>query len=394
MRSSRRPPDVAGFLARVKSAMREKEESRRYFELSPEERPVTVYVEDDYTWNQLAGYVEELTGSHGRRIAYVTSQADDPRLDTPPEGVSAFYVRELVPQFLPKVDSPVFVTTMPDLDRFHVRRPRDSTCVYLFHSLNSTHMAYRTGAFDAYDVLGTTGPYQKRELEARYAAIGKTGYQLAEVGYYKLDRIAEGYRSYRAAHPSETTVLIAPSWGEHNLLAVCGADLVGSVAAQGFRTIVRPHPAFFESIYPAGQAIVDDLRRRFADRENVVFETSITSESSFYEAALMISDWSGAAFEYAFGTERPALFVDVERKVMSPEWESLGIVPFEERMRDELGGVIAPDDARRAGEVVSTIVETASEYGDRIRAARDRELFNFGSAAAAGAALVDSLVPG
>jgi YidC/Oxa1 family membrane protein insertase len=384
---------MAGFLAKVKSAMREKEESRRYFELSPEERPVTVYVEDDYTWNQIAGYVQELTGRHGRRIAYVTSQADDPRLEAPPEGVSAFYIRDLVPQFLPKVDSPVFVTTMPDLDRFHVKRPRASTCVYLFHSLNSTHMAYRTGAFDAYDVLGTTGPYQKRELEARYAAIGKTGYRLAEVGYYKLDRIAEGYRTYRTAHPSETTVLIAPSWGEHNLLAACGADLVESVASQGFRTVVRPHPAFFESIYPAGKGIVEDLRRRFGERENVIFETSITSESSFYEAAVMISDWSGAAFEYAFGTERPVLFVDVEPKVMNPGWGSFGMIPFEERVRADVGRVLDPVESSRAGAVAALLVGQAPVWTDRIRAARTREVYNFGSAAAAGAALVDSLVP-
>jgi YidC/Oxa1 family membrane protein insertase len=383
---------VVGFLAKVKSAMREKEESRRYFELSPEERPVTVYVEDDYTWNQLAGYVQELTGRHGRRIAYVTSQADDPRLEAPPEGVSAFYVRDLVPQFLPKVDSPVFVTTMPDLDRFHVKRPRASTCVYLFHSLNSTHMAYRTGAFDAYDVLGTTGPYQKRELEARYAAIGKTGYRLAEVGYYKLDRIAAGFAAYEAAHPADTTVLIAPSWGEHNLLAACGADLVESVASQGFRTVVRPHPAFFESIYPAGKGIVEDLRRRFGERENVIFETSITSESSFYEAAVMISDWSGAAFEYAFGTERPALFVDVPPKVMNPDWRDLGIVPFEERMRAQLGRLLSPAEARGAGEVVAGLVGRSSEWAGQIRAAREREVYNFGRTAAAGAELVDSLV--
>jgi hypothetical protein len=350
---------MPGFLSRVKAAIHEKEESARYFALAPSERPVTVYVEDDYSWNQLAGYVEHVTADHGRHVAYVTSQEDDPRRAEPPDGVSVFFIDQLVPQFLPKVDSAVFVTTMPDLDTFHVKRPKVATCVHLFHSLNSTHMAYREGAFDAFDVLGTTGPYQKRELEARFAAVGKTGFELANVGYSKLDRIADGFRSYDAAHPAETTVLVAPSWGEHNLLVTCGVDLVESVASHGFRTVVRPHPAFFESIYPGGREIVDDLQRRFSGRENVVFETSITSENSFYEAALMISDWSGAAFEYAFGTERPVLFVDVPRKAMNPDWEVLGIVPFE----------------------------------DRVRAARDREVFNFGCAASVGAALVDALVP-
>jgi YidC/Oxa1 family membrane protein insertase len=383
---------MPGFLSRVRSAIHEKEESARYFALTPAERPVTVYVEDDYSWNQLEGYVEGLTRDHGRHVAYVTSQADDPRRASPPEGVSVFLVDQLLPQFLPKVDSPVLVTTMPDLDTFHVKRPQAATCVYLFHSLNSTHMAYRQGAFDAFDVLGTTGPYQQRELEARFSAIGKEGYELAEVGYYKLDRIADGFRGYEAAHPSETTVLVAPTWGEHNLLAACGADLVESVASQGFRTVVRPHPAFFESIYPEGRVLVDDLRRRFANRPNVIFESTITSESSFYEAALMISDWSGAAFEYAFGTERPVLFVEVEPKVRNPDWRSLGIVPFEERTRSEVGQLLSPADAHGAGEAAAGLVGRSSEWADRIRAARGREVFNFGRTAAVGAALVDSLL--
>jgi hypothetical protein len=381
-----------GFLSRVKSTMREKDESARYFSIAAAERPVTVYAEDDYTWNQLAGYVEELTATHGRHVAYVTSQDDDPLLETPPAGVTVFYVDQLVPQFIPKVDSSVFVTTMPDLDSFHVRRPTNATCTYLFHSLNSTHMAYREGAFDAYDVFGATGQYQKHELEARFASIGKTGYRLEDVGYYKLDRIAAGYALYEPVHPSETTVLIAPSWGEHNLLATGGAALIESIAAAGFRTIVRPHPAFFESVYPGGRPLVEGLQRRFEARPDVIFETSITSENSFYEAALLVSDWSGAAFEYAFGTERPVLFVDVERKAFNPNWRALADVPFEDRMRAEVGSVISPGDVTRAGVAAAELVSQAVGFGDRIRAARAREVYNFGSAAAVGAALVSALI--
>ena len=33
----------------------------------------------------------------------------------------------------------------------------------------------------------------------------------------------------------------------------------------------------------------------------------------------MISDFSGAAYEYALGTARPVLLVDVRRKTMNPE---------------------------------------------------------------------------
>ena len=383
---------MGGFLDRVRAAMDEKEEISRYFAMPPADRPVTVYAEDDYTWNQLEGYVRELVTTYGRQVAYVTSQEDDPLRTDPLAGVSVFHVDRLVRELLPRVDSSVFVTTMPDLDRYHVKRPARATCAYLFHSLNSTHMAYREGAFDAYDVLGVTGPYQEPELRARFEAIAKTDYTLAPVGYYKLDRIIDGFRAYEPAHPSQTTVLVAPSWGRHNLLATCGEDLVSSLAAQGLRTVVRPHPAFFESIYPEGRSVVERLEQRFAGRDDVVFETSITSESSFYEAALMVSDWSGAAFEYALGTERPVLFLDVPRKAFNPNWQSFGIVPLEERLRDDVGRVLSSERVGEAGAIAAGLIEDRSAWTERTREVRRREVYNVGASAAAGAALVDSLV--
>ena len=56
-------------------------------------------------------------------------------------------------------------------------------------------------------------------------------------------------------------------------------------------------------------------------------------------ADLMISDWSGAALEYAFGIERPVLFLDVARKINNPRYVDLGIEPIEARMREQIGAV-------------------------------------------------------
>ena len=352
-----------------------------------------LYAEDDYSWNQLEGYVREITSTHGRRVTYVTSDPHDPILGHTDDLIQAFCVRESVQKFLPRIDSPVFITTMPDLDTFHLKRPTASTCVYAFHSLNSTHASYRKGAFDAYDVFLCVGPYQQAELRLRFDQIGKSDYHLAETGYYKLDRVAGAFSEYTKVHPEDTTVLVAPSWGRDNLLASVGAELITSLADAGFRTIVRPHPAFFESIYPEGEAIVASLEGRFADRSNVAFEKSITTENSFLEADLMVSDWSGAAFEYALGTERPILFVDVPRKVMNDDWQAIGLVPFEDRIRSEVGTVLPIEEAGDAGEAAASLIAGADRYRSGIVAVRDREIFNFGTAAKAGAATIVDLIP-
>ena len=382
-----------GFFSRIRAAMGEAETVKELLAVPPSERPVLVYAEDDYSWNQLEGYVREITSTHGRRVTYVTSDPQDPILDREDDLFRAYCVRESLQKFLPRVDSPVFLTTMPDLDSFHLKRPTASTCVYAFHSLNSTHAAYREGAFDAYDVFLCVGPYQQAELELRFEQIGKSDYRLAETGYYKLDRVAEAFSRYTKVHPEDTTVLVAPSWGRDNLLASVGAELIMSLADAGFRTIVRPHPAFFESIYPGGEAIVASLEALCAHRSNVVFEKSITTENSFLEADLMVSDWSGAGFEYALGTERPVLFVDVPRKVMNDDWAAIGLAPFEDRIRSEVGTVLPIGNAGDAGEAATSLIAGADRYRSGIVAVREREVFNFGTAAKAGASTIEDLIP-
>lgn len=377
-----------GFVSRVKAAMRDAETIREIQSMPRDDRPVIVYAEDDYTWNQLEGYVRALVGTHDQRVVYVTSDPGDPVLDLDEAGLVTRAVTESVPKLIAGIDSPAFVTTMPDLDRFHIKRPQESTCIYVFHSLNSTHASYREGAFDAYDVFLCVGPYHREELTRRFEAVGKGDYTLESTGYYKLDRIRTAAQGYEKRHPEDTTVLVAPSWGADNLLESVGSEVVGSIAATGARTVVRPHPAFFESIYPGGRGIVERLERQFADLPNVVFEHSITSEDSFLEADVMVSDWSGAAAEFALGTDRPVLFLDVPRKVMNPEWEDIGLAPFEERIRSEVGEVLPVSEAGEAGRAITDLLGDHESYPSRMATIRDRELYNVGTAAESGAAAI------
>ena len=43
----------------------------------------------------------------------------------------------------------------------------------------------------------------------------------------------------------------------------------------------------------------------------------------------MISDWSGSAYEFAFGTLKPVIFVDVPKKVNNPEYIKFKNKPIE-----------------------------------------------------------------
>lgn len=357
--------------------------------LPAEQRQLVVYSEDTFTYNQLQGYLDVLREKYEQDVIYVTSAIHDPLLNSPPPRMKVFYVKQLLGTLLPRLDSGVLFLTMPDLHRFHIKRPAEGcTCVYAFHSLNSIHEVYRENAFDHYDTFLCTGPHHVKELTRHFQQAGLPLPELRECGYYKLDRIAAADAEY-TKQQSNPVVLIAPSWGQGNLLDRYGDSIVEQLLAiEDVHVIVRPHPCFFQSIYPDGARIVNQLEARFGSSERLTIERSIDTEDSFHECDLLISDFSGAAFEYAFGTLRPVLFIDGPRKTMNPNWQSLGLPTFEDEMRSQVGELLPADAIEDVGATVQRLLETSDQRCDALARMCDDVIYNFGASAEAGAAII------
>ena len=326
------------FLERGRLAARESNAMGKLLTLDAEERSVVVYAEDTFSFIQLKGYLQALWANHGVAYQYVTSDPVDPLLESPPDGATTWFIRDQLTRLLGSLKCEVFLTTMPDLGKYHVPRPKAGKTVYVFHSLNSTHTAYREGAFDNFDQFLCTGPHHVEEL-LRLRQDPRP--ELSEVGYYKLDLIREEHEQQMGPSAVEDDlVLLAPSWGRDNLLEAHGAGVIISLLSSGFRVIVRPHPQFFHSLYPEGSEVMASLQAQFGSSDRVQFELSIDSQGSFHRSAIMISDWSGAAYEYALGTLRPVLFIDTPQKLFNPGWEEVGLPSFEKSMRTQVGSVV------------------------------------------------------
>jgi YidC/Oxa1 family membrane protein insertase len=275
---------------------------------------------------------------------------------------------------------------MPDLGKYHVPRPKSGKTVYIFHSLNSTHTAYREGAFDGFDQFLCTGPHHVEEL-LRLRENSEP--ELSKVGYHKLDLIREEHEEYAKGPEAEVDlVLLAPSWGRANLLEAHGADIIKSLLASGFKVIVRPHPQFFHSLYREGSNIVASLQAQFGSQEHVEFELSIDSQDSFHKSALMISDWSGAAYEYALGTLRPVLFIDTPQKIFNPGWERIGLPSFEKAMRAEVGSVVPLAEVDAVGVTADKLISGDLISSGELADLADSVVFNPGAGARAGAAAI------
>jgi YidC/Oxa1 family membrane protein insertase len=363
-----------------------------YGKLPAAERVITFYAEDGGSWPHLEPIVTALVEQHGEAVCYLTSSDDDPILTSERPGVRPFSVGEgMGRSFLfQTMETGVLVATVPQLGIAVLPRSRHAErlgtqYLYVFHSMASTHMIYEPDGFDHYDTVFTVGPYMEPELRKREELAGLPAKELVPHGYGRLDTIRRQVAQLTPPPDAERpTVLIAPSWGPTCIFETIGVPLVQALLDGGCRVIARPHPMTAKR----SPAAIEALTAAYAAHPDVVIDRDVAATKSLAESHLMVSDWSGAALEYAFGFERPVLFVDVERKVNNPDYASYGIEPFEVGIRERIGAVVAPDDLAAVAPAVRALVAEAPAWPGRLAAIRDESIFHVGRSGEVAAAVV------
>ncbi len=358
-------------------------------------REIVFYSEEAQYISFFDGLMSALIHKHDAKFSYITSDYNDPLLTNHSPNIKVFYIRSLFSFFLPFLSSKVIILTMPDLNQFHIKKSTKGTDhVYIFHSLVSTHMIYRLGAFDFYDTIFCAGPHHFQEVRQTEKLYNLKPKRLLKVGYHRVERIYEDHKDYVRKSHSEASrhkcVLIAPSWQDSNIIESCGQELIGTLLRADYVVALRPHPV---TILKKPEQILS-LGKEFGSHENFRLDTKTESEEFIHDADVLVCDWSGIAFEYAFGTERPVLFIDIPRKIHNPEYEKLNIEPIEVGLRNQIGKIISPHDASKADKIISDFLVNREFYTDMIKSSRQKYIYNFGKSSEIGAKFIMEICSG
>lgn len=365
---------------------------RRFRKLPRDKKNIVFYSEGGAYLKYLGGIMTELAGKGGHGLCYVTSDPADPMLETAPVGIDVFYIGTggALITFFQTLGADVLVMSMPDLENFHVKRSVNPVrYVYIHHSLVSSHMIYRTGAFNHFDVIFCAGPHHAEETRQWEQAHELSPKQLVEHGYAPLDELMKLKPDDYTAPVSGDglNVLIAPSWGPEGLLEIHGEKIVSVLLDAGHTVTVRPHPRTGQ-LWPQ---VISSLKKTFSGNPAFSLEVSVPFYDSLLAADVMVSDWSGAALEFAFGLERPVLFVDVPRKVNNPDYKTIAAIPIEVGIREKIGAVLADDDIDAAPDALENLMANRDETAKRICAAREGAVFNIGQSAITATAVLDEM---
>lgn len=359
---------------------REKADYKRFFSVA--NKHLVFYSESSGFYKYYRATIEYLITHSNVIIHYVTSDPGDQifKVAKTQPRIRPYYIGEkkLITLFM-KMDADIVVMTMPDLQNFHIKRSyvrKDVEYVYVPHGLDSLNLTMRTGSVDHYDAVLCVGPNQKEEIKKTEEVYNLPPKKLVECGYMLLDDMRAGFLE-KADCSEQPVILIAPSWQEANIMDSCIDELLTSLQYTGYHIVVRPHPQYVKH----REAQLNDLKARYAGTPQVEIQTNFASNSTVFQADLLITDWSGIAYEYAYTTCRPVLFVNTPMKVMNPEYERIGVVPINISIRKEIGREIEPEDAGQANIVVEEMIARRGEYQERIRNLACQNVYNLGQSA-------------
>lgn len=364
--------------------LREKADYKRFFSIA--NKHLVFYSEKSGYYRNYRALIEALLAHSNLVIHYVTSDPKDIIFElakTQPRFKPYYIGEKRLITMMMKMDADIVVMTMPDLESFHIKRSyvrKDIEYIYLFHAMVSTQMIYRKGAFDHYDTIFCVGPHHNREIRETEQLYGLSAKKLVDFGYPLLDDLLEQYGN-REKCVGKPRLLIAPSHHEGNIMDSCLEDILTELQRKDWQVIVRPHPQYVRR----NPGRVEELKQRYAGRENLLFETDFTTNESQYTSDILITDWSGISMEYSFVTHHPCIFINTPMKVLNPEYIKYQAVPALLEVRDKIGVSFEPTDVAGIAAAAEGMLSGAVLPPEEVAAIAGQYVYHIGESGTVGA---------
>lgn len=364
---------------------REKEDYKRFFSIV--NKKLVFYSESNGFYKYYQGIIEYLLNHTNITIHYITSDPGDNIFEMAKTNsqIRPYYIGEKkLITLMMKMDADMVVMTMPDLENFHIKRSyvrKDIEYVYIPHGMDSLNLTMREASMDHFDTIFCVGKHQVQEIEETEQVNHLPKKKLVKWGYSLLDQMRESYRNSQHQDNQQKTVLIAPSWQKDNIVDNCLDEMLNNLQSTGYKIIVRPHPQHVRH----QPEKMEFLKQKYASNPNIVIQTDFSSNSTVYEADMMITDWSGIAYEYAFTTCKPVVFVDTPMKIMNPSYQKIGVEPINIWIRNEIGAIVHMDEIDRTARIVENTMTRHADYQERIQKFVNEYVYNLDSSAKVGA---------
>jgi len=362
---------------------REKADCKRFLKF--ENKQIVFYAEKNGFYKYFQDIIETIQRKTDIIIHYISSDPDDAVFRLESDTFHTYYIDEKLMVMMMRMDADIVVMTTPDLQNYYLKRSMirdDIEYVYVDHAINSVNLTYHKGALDHYDTVFVPNELTVEEIRKAETLYGTKSKNLVPYGYALIDNMIRAFGEKKIQNNSAPTVLIAPSWQEGNIMDSSVKGILDSLlSAEQYQVIVRPHPQYVRHCPEQ----LKTLNEVYSTNPRFVLQTDFSSNETVFSADVLITDWSGIAYEYSFTTLKPCLFINTPMKVMNPDYQELQIEPFDLRIRDQIGISLGTEELGKTAEAVNRLLHEELFAPESIRRLREQYLFNVGNSAEVGA---------
>jgi len=129
---------------------------------------------------------------------------------------------------------------------------------------------------------------------------------LINTGYLKLDKVMKELKKIKN---TKSHILLAPTFSKqmknYNMSSKLDV-IIDNILRIGEKIIFRPHPIDLTS--KGNYKNIEKIVKKYKNNSNFFYDNSHTYMDSYSKAKMLITDFSGTAYTFAYSTLRPVVF--------------------------------------------------------------------------------------
>ena len=328
------------------------------------EIPLVIFSDDKRYWPVFEPIVRDLN-ERDFDVVYMTASSDDPALENPYPHCKAQFIGEGNRAFakLNFLNATILLSTTPGLDVYQWKRSKYvKYYVHTMHAPEAGLPMYEVFGMDYYDAILLNCKHQEEDIRALEKLRDLPAKELTYVGIPFMDEKLKKVRSMDPIAPHERTILLAPSWGSNSILNRFGEEAIRALLDTGYHIIIRPHPQTFQS----EKEMIEKLMEKFPNSDRLEWNRDTDNYPVLARSDLMISDFSGVIYEFAFLFDKPVICAlqDFDKSKYDVWW--LDTPTWKLEYIPQMGAILTEDNVSNIKSLIDSVIED-TQYAENRR---------------------------
>ncbi len=332
--------------------------------------PLVIFSDDKRYWPVFMPIVRELD-ARGFDVVYMTASKDDPVLScTDFAHLSAQFIGEGNRAFakLNFLKATIVLSTTPGLDVYQWKRSKYvKYYVHTMHAPEAGLPMYEVFGMDYYDAILLNCVHQEEDIRALEKLRDLPAKELVYVGIPFMDEKLKKVKNMDPVPEHERTILLAPSWGSNSILNRFGSAAIKSLLDTGYHIIIRPHPQTFQS----EAEMIGKLMEEFPESDQLEWNRDTDNYPVLARSDLMISDFSGVIYEFAFLFDKPVICAlsDFDKSKYDVWW--LDTPAWKLEYIPQMGAILTEENVSDMKSLIDSVIDDKQYAENRKQICKD-----------------------